>query len=78
MIEVLRLRNRYLTASEAETQLHLLDTEVEMVRQVAELVRRKGRRVKASVICLAIASDHRGVPATLPPRLDAARSEFGS
>lgn len=53
VIEVLRLRDRYLTASEAETRLHLLDTQIEMVRQAADLVRRKGRRVKASVICLA-------------------------
>lgn len=56
VIEVLRLRDRYLTASEAETQLHLLDTQIEMVRQAAELVKRKGRRVKASVICLASAA----------------------
>ena len=53
MIEVLRLRERYLTAPEEVTQLHLLDTQIEMVRQAADLVRRKGRRVQASVVCLA-------------------------
>jgi hypothetical protein len=53
VIEVLRLRERYLTAPEEVTQPHLLDTQIEMVRQAADLVRRKGRRVKASVVCLA-------------------------
>jgi hypothetical protein len=53
VIEVLRLRERYLTAPEEVTQLHLPDTQIEMVRQAADLVRRKGRRVKASVVCLA-------------------------
>ncbi len=53
VIEVLLLRERYLTASEEVTQLHLLDTQIEMVREAADPVRRKGRRVKASVVCLA-------------------------
>jgi hypothetical protein len=53
VIEVLRLRDRYLTAADEETRLHLLDTQIEMVRQAADLVRRKGRRVKASLVCLA-------------------------
>lgn len=53
VIEVFRLRERYLTAPEQMTQLHLLDTQIEMVRQAADLVRRKGRRVKAAVVCLA-------------------------
>jgi hypothetical protein len=56
VIEVLRLRDRYLTASEDVTRLHLLDTQIEMVRQSADLVRRKGRRVKVSVVCLAAAA----------------------
>jgi hypothetical protein len=52
-IEVLRLRDRYLTASEEETRRHLLDIQIEMVRHDGELVRHKGRNVKASVVCLA-------------------------
>jgi hypothetical protein len=53
VIEVLRLRDRYLTAADEKTRLHLLDTQIEMVRQAADLVRRKGRRAKASLVCLA-------------------------
>jgi hypothetical protein len=52
--EVYRLRQRYLTAPEEETQLHLLDTQIAMVSSAAELVKRKGSRVKLSVGSLAI------------------------
>ncbi len=55
VLEVLELRERYLMAPETKTQLYLLDTEIEMVRQAAQLVRHKGRRVSASIGCLAIA-----------------------
>jgi cytochrome c biogenesis protein CcdA len=56
VLEALRLRQGYLTAPEEETQLHLLDTQIEMVSEAADLVKRKGRRVKLSVGCLAIAA----------------------
>jgi hypothetical protein len=55
VLEVLKLRNKYLMASEAEAQLYLLDTEIEMVREAAQLVRHKGLRVSASIGCLAFA-----------------------
>jgi hypothetical protein len=50
------LRDRYLTASETETQLSLLDTQVEMADEAADLLKHKGRRVWVSVCCLAIAA----------------------
>jgi hypothetical protein len=56
VLEVFRLRQSYLTAPEEETQLHLLDTQIEMVKEAAELVKNKGGRVKLSVGCLAIAA----------------------
>jgi hypothetical protein len=43
-------------ASEAETRLELLDTQIEMVKEAATLVRQKGWRVRAAVGCLAIAA----------------------
>jgi hypothetical protein len=54
VLEVGRLRERNLTAPVAETQLELLDTQVEMVRQVAALVKQKGGRVRVSVVSLAV------------------------
>jgi hypothetical protein len=56
VLEVQPLRDDYLTAPEVETQLDLLDTQIEMIRQAAELVKHKGRRVGLSVGCLAIAA----------------------
>jgi len=56
VLEVGRLRQALLTASEAETQLELLDTQVAMVDEAAMLVRQKGWRVRAAVGCLAIAA----------------------
>jgi hypothetical protein len=56
VLEVYRLRQRYLTALESETRLHLLDTQIEMVQEAADLVRRKGRRIRLSVGCLASAA----------------------
>ena len=46
----------YLTADEPETQLTLLDTQIEMVGKIANLLKRKGRRVALSIGCLAIAA----------------------
>jgi hypothetical protein len=54
VIEVARLRETNLTAPVEETKLELLDTEIVMVEEAASLVRKKGRRVQASVICLAV------------------------
>jgi hypothetical protein len=56
VLEVERLRQALLTASEAETRLELLDTQVVMVNEAATLVRQKGWRVRAAVGCLAVAA----------------------
>ena len=56
VLEVERLRQANLTASEAETRLELLDTQIEMVKEAATLVRQKGWRVRAAVGCLATAA----------------------
>jgi len=56
VLEVERLRPANLTASEAKTPLELLDTQIEMVKEAAALVRQKGWRVRAAVGCLAIAA----------------------
>jgi hypothetical protein len=56
VLEVYRLRQSYLTAPEAETRLHLLDTQIQMVQEAADLVKRKGRRIRVSVGCLANAA----------------------
>jgi hypothetical protein len=56
VLQVFQLRQSYLTAPAEETQLHLLDTQIEMVKEAAELVKRKGRRVTFSVGCLAISA----------------------
>ena len=56
VLEVERLRQANLTASEAETRLELLDTQIEMVKEAAALVRQKGWRVRAAVGCLAVAA----------------------
>jgi hypothetical protein len=53
VLELRPLRERYLIAPEAQTRLRLLDTQIEMTRQAADLVKRKGRRVQLSVTCLA-------------------------
>jgi hypothetical protein len=55
VLEVGRLRGS-LTAPEGETRLELLDTQIEMVREIGELVKRKGRRVQGAVACLAVAA----------------------
>lgn len=54
VLEVLPLRD-LLTAPEADTRLELLDTQIEMMRQIGTLVQRKGRRVQAAVIAQALA-----------------------
>lgn len=56
VLEVERLRQSNLTASEAETRLELLDTQIEMVKEAATLVKQKGWRVRAAVGSLAIAA----------------------
>ncbi len=56
VLEVERLRQANLTASEAETRLELLDTQIEMVKEAATLVRKKGWRVRAAVVSLTIAA----------------------
>ncbi len=56
VLEVGRLRQANLTASEAETRLDLLDTQIVMVDEAAALVRQKGWRIRAAVGCLAVAA----------------------
>jgi hypothetical protein len=56
VLEVERLRQANLTASEAETRLELLDTQIVMVKEAATLVRQKGWRVRAAVGGLALAA----------------------
>ena len=56
VLEVERLRQANLTASEAETRLELLDTQIVMVKEAATLVRQKGWRVRAAVGSLAVAA----------------------
>jgi hypothetical protein len=56
VLEVLRARQKLLTAAESEAQLQLLDVQIKIVMDAAELVKRKGSRVRSSVICLAIAA----------------------
>lgn len=56
VLEVERPRQALLTASEAETRLELLDTQIVMVDEAATLVRQKGWRVRAAIGCLAIAA----------------------
>jgi len=55
VVEVLPLRD-FLTATETETKLTLLDVQIDMVIEAATLVGQKGRRVKAAVALLAIAA----------------------
>lgn len=45
VLEVKRLRESNLTASEAESRLELLDTQILMVEEAATLVKRKGWRI---------------------------------
>lgn len=56
VLEVFPLRQKLLMASESETQLQLLDTQIQMVMEVSRLVRSKGSRIRLSVMFLAIAA----------------------
>jgi hypothetical protein len=56
VVQVYPLRNKYLTASEDETRLKLLDTQIKMITESSELVKRKGRRVRLAVVFLAVAA----------------------
>lgn len=55
VLEVVPLRD-LLTASEADTRLELLDTQISMVLKAGTLVQRKGQRVQVAVIALALAA----------------------
>lgn len=66
VLQVERLRQATLTASEAETRLVLLDTQIEMVNDIARLLRQKGWRVKAAVSCLALAATLVGAGMLMP------------
>jgi hypothetical protein len=56
VLDVYQLRQIYLTTPEAETRLRLVDTQIEMVNMASVILQRKGDRVRASVICLAISA----------------------
>lgn len=56
VLEVYELREDYLGRPEAETRLRLLDTQIEMTRQAATLLKQKGFRIRLAVGCLAIAT----------------------
>ncbi len=54
-LELLTLRNAYLTAEEEFTRLRLLDTRIAMYRQVQEGLKLKARLVTASALALCVA-----------------------
>ncbi len=56
VLQVLPVRQKFLAAAESETQLQLLDVQIKMIMDAAQLVKHKGSRVRWSVICLAIAA----------------------
>jgi hypothetical protein len=56
VLQVLSVRQKLLVAAEPETRLQLLDVQIKMIMDTAELVKYKGRRVRWSVVCLAIAA----------------------
>jgi hypothetical protein len=55
VLEVVPMRES-LTWDEAHTRLALLDTQIAMVEQAAALVKKKGWRIQAAVMCLAAAA----------------------
>jgi hypothetical protein len=55
VVEVARLRERYLVEPEDHTRLRLLDTEIVMVSRAAGLVRIKGRLVRYALVSLVVA-----------------------
>jgi hypothetical protein len=56
VLDVYQLRQSYLTTPKADTQLRLLDTQIEIVKNASVILQRKGFRVRTSVICLAISA----------------------
>jgi hypothetical protein len=50
------LRGKYLATSANDTTLALLDTQIAMISKTTDLIRRKGRYLKAAVGCLAAAT----------------------
>lgn len=56
VVELGRLREKYLTAPEDETKLQLLDVQIDMVVQITNLLQIKGRKLSAAVSCLALAA----------------------
>lgn len=51
--EAIGLRNRYLTSDPGFTKLRILDTQVEMITQTADLLQAKAKRLKWSSFLLA-------------------------
>jgi hypothetical protein len=56
VVELGRLRDKYLTAPQDETTLRLLDSQIAMVVQVTKLLKVKGRLLSTAVVCLAVAA----------------------
>lgn len=55
VLDMRRLRDRYLAADPEFTRLHVLDTQIEMEERTSRLLQRKSFRLKLSVIFLATA-----------------------
>ncbi len=56
ILDLYKLRERYLRAEADFTRLHLLDTQIEMSREASRLLERKARRLKVAVASLAAAA----------------------
>ncbi|MGH2556078.1 MAG: hypothetical protein ACRDHO_10230 [Actinomycetota bacterium] len=54
--DIYRLRQKYLGAERAFAKLVLLDTKIRIIEQTAIVLRRKARRIKASMMALAMAA----------------------
>jgi hypothetical protein len=52
VVDLRALREQYLGAEEPFTQLHVLDTEIEMTAQASDLLAHKARRLKWSMLGL--------------------------
>jgi hypothetical protein len=53
VIESRGLRDKYLTAPAEDTRLFLLDTQIEMIKEAATLIKEKGRRLRLALASLA-------------------------
>lgn len=54
VLDMLHIRERYLTADERFTRLHLLDTKVVMIQEFAGILREKALRLKIGLVLLGV------------------------